>query len=204
MNIETLRLYCRIIQERSFSKGAAQRGVTQSAASQALRQLEGDLSVELLDRSKRPFDITEEGARFYEACRKLLGEFDQVCTDISHGIGEVHGQVRVRRHLLGGAPPDGRLHAAVSRLVSPGAGSSGMPASREGGAIGSGRYGRRRDSLLPPARQGAAGRALQGGAHVLRIASGAPTGFSPHGENYPISQASRSWRSMATSISAAR
>ena len=41
MNIETLRLYCRIIQEKSFSKGAAQSGVTQSAASQALRQLEG-------------------------------------------------------------------------------------------------------------------------------------------------------------------
>ena len=95
MNIETLRLYCRIIQERSFSKGAAQSGVTQSAASQALRQLEGDLSVELLDRSKRPFGITEEGARFYEACRRMLGEFDQVCAEISHGIGEVHGQVRV-------------------------------------------------------------------------------------------------------------
>lgn len=95
MNIESLRLYCRIIQERSFSKGAAQSGVTQSAASQALRQLEGDLSVELLDRSKRPFGITEEGARFYEACRKLLGEFDQVCAEISHGIGEVHGEVHV-------------------------------------------------------------------------------------------------------------
>ena len=95
MNIETLRLYCRVIQERSFSKGAALSGVTQSAASQALRQLEGDLSVELLDRSKRPFGVTEEGARFYEACRKMLGEFDQVCAEISHGIGEVHGQVRV-------------------------------------------------------------------------------------------------------------
>lgn len=95
MNIETLRLYCRIIQERSFSRGAAGCGVTQSAASQAIRQLEEDLSAGLLDRSKRPFDVTEEGARFYEACRELLGGFDQVCADISHGVGEVRGQVRV-------------------------------------------------------------------------------------------------------------
>ncbi len=95
MNLETLRLYCEIIRQGSFSKGAAQSGVTQSAASQAIRQLEGDLNVQLLDRSKRPFDLTEEGARFYDACRELLGGFDQVCSEISHGIGEVHGQIRV-------------------------------------------------------------------------------------------------------------
>ncbi len=95
MNIETLRLYCRIVRERSFSKGAAGGGVTQSAASQAIRQLEGDLSVELLDRSKRPFDVTEEGERFYEACRELLGGFDQVCSEISRGVGEARGQVHV-------------------------------------------------------------------------------------------------------------
>lgn len=95
MNVETLRLYCEIIRQGSFSRGAAQCGVTQSAASQAIRQLEGELSVQLLDRSKRPFDLTEEGARFYDACRELLGGFDQVCSEISHGIGEVHGQIRV-------------------------------------------------------------------------------------------------------------
>ncbi len=95
MNIESLRMYCRVVQERSFSKGAAQCGVTQSAASQAIRQIEADLEVALLDRGRRPFDVTEEGARFYEACRKLLGEFDQVCSEISHGIGEAHGQVHV-------------------------------------------------------------------------------------------------------------
>ncbi len=95
MNVETLRLYCRVVQEKSFSRGAARCGVTQPAASQALRQLEEELRVALLDRSKRPFEVTEEGHRFYEACRRLLGEFDQVCAEISRGIGEVHGQVHV-------------------------------------------------------------------------------------------------------------
>src|SRR6185503_3228638 len=43
MNLETLKLYCDVVRLRSFSRGAATNAVSQSAASQAIQQLEGDL-----------------------------------------------------------------------------------------------------------------------------------------------------------------
>ncbi|MFQ5521241.1 MAG: LysR family transcriptional regulator, partial [Candidatus Methylomirabilia bacterium] len=60
MNLETLKLYCDVVRLHSFSRGAAANEVSQSAASQAIRQLEADLDAPLLDRTKRPFTVTSE------------------------------------------------------------------------------------------------------------------------------------------------
>lgn len=95
MNIDILRLYCHVVQTNSFSRGAQESGVTQSAASQSIRQLEGDLDVTLLDRSKRPFAVTAQGEKFYKACRDLLEGFDRVRDDLARDKRRVEGTVRV-------------------------------------------------------------------------------------------------------------
>ena len=61
MNLETLQLYCDVVRLRSISRGAAANTVSQSAASQAVQQLEGILGVALIDRGKRPLTPTPEG-----------------------------------------------------------------------------------------------------------------------------------------------
>src|SRR6184192_2488187 len=61
MHLETLRLYCDVVRLRSFSRGAEQNFVSQSAASQAVQQLETELGVALIDRTKRPFVVTPKG-----------------------------------------------------------------------------------------------------------------------------------------------
>ncbi|HKC08157.1 MAG TPA: LysR family transcriptional regulator, partial [Methylomirabilota bacterium] len=43
VNLETLKLYCDVVRLRSFSRGAASNAVSQSAASQAIQQLEAEL-----------------------------------------------------------------------------------------------------------------------------------------------------------------
>ena len=53
MNLETLKLYCDVVRLRSFSRGAAANAVSQSAASQAIQQLEAEVDAVLLDRSRR-------------------------------------------------------------------------------------------------------------------------------------------------------
>ncbi|MEE8176777.1 MAG: LysR family transcriptional regulator [Acidobacteriota bacterium] len=95
MNLETLHLYCEIVRVHSFSRGAAENGVSQSAASQAVQQLESELHVQLLDRSKRPFALTPEGRKFYEACRTLLQNFERTRAEISQVRQELEGTVRV-------------------------------------------------------------------------------------------------------------
>ena len=66
MNLETLYLYCDVIRSNSFSLGAAANHFSQSAASQSVRQLEQELGVQLIDRTKRPFMVTTEGSIFFE------------------------------------------------------------------------------------------------------------------------------------------
>lgn len=95
VQLETLRLYCDVVRFRSVSRAAAQHGVTQSAASQAIQQLEEELDAPLLDRSRRPLQPTEEGRGFYEACRALLAGFDRARADLAAARQRVEGTVRV-------------------------------------------------------------------------------------------------------------
>ena len=95
MHLETLRLYCDVVRLRSFSRGAQLNFVSQSAASQAVQQLEADLGVALLDRSKRPFVVTAEGRAFYEACRTLLDGYEKAKAGIATMQAQLAGTVRV-------------------------------------------------------------------------------------------------------------
>jgi DNA-binding transcriptional LysR family regulator len=95
VNLETLRLYCDVVRLRSFSRAAAAGGVSQSAASQAIRQLEGELDATLLDRTRRPLEPTAEGRGFYEACRALLAGFEKARADLAASQQRVEGTVRV-------------------------------------------------------------------------------------------------------------
>ena len=95
MNLDTLKLYCDVVRLRSFSRGAAATGVSQSAASQSIQQLEGELDLTLLDRSRRPLQVTAEGRAFYEACRSLLVGFEKARAELSAAKERVEGTVRV-------------------------------------------------------------------------------------------------------------
>ena len=95
MTLETLKLYCDIVRLRSVSRGATASSVSQSAASQAIQQLEGELGAPLLDRSRRPVAPTEQGRKFYEACRTLLQGFEKARAEIGASRQRVEGTVRV-------------------------------------------------------------------------------------------------------------
>lgn len=95
MNLDTLRLYCDVVRLRSFSRAAAAGGVSQSAASQAVQQLEAELDAILLDRSRRPLEPTAEGRGFYDACRGLLAGFEKARADLAASRQRVEGTVRV-------------------------------------------------------------------------------------------------------------
>src|SRR4029434_2847816 len=95
VHLETLRLYCDVVRHRSFSRGAAQNGVSQSAASQDMQPLENERGVALLDRTKRPFVVTPEGQAFYEACRRLLESWEKAKAEIAAVKAGVDGTVRV-------------------------------------------------------------------------------------------------------------
>jgi len=95
MNFQTLSLYCEVIRSGSFSLGAAAHHISQSAASQAVRQLEVELGVTLIDRTKRPFMVTPEGRKFFESCEQLIEQFEKVKAEITQQRETLGGAVRV-------------------------------------------------------------------------------------------------------------
>jgi len=96
VNLETLRLYCDIVRFQSFSRGASANDVSQSAASQAIQQIENDVGALLIDRTRRPFTVTPEGQRFYEACRALVQGYEKAKAEIARTQqGPLNGTVRV-------------------------------------------------------------------------------------------------------------
>jgi len=95
MNIDTLRVYCDVVQHQSFSRGAAVNDVSQSAATQSVHRLERYFGVQLVDRSKRPFVLTPEGQACYEGFREVLDLYDSVEARVRSLRKEVTGTVRV-------------------------------------------------------------------------------------------------------------
>ncbi len=95
MNIETLRIFCDVVQHQSFSRGAAANEVSQSAATQSVHRMEKHFGVQLVDRSKRPFVLTPEGQACYEGFRQVLEVYDSVEARVRSLRKEITGMVRV-------------------------------------------------------------------------------------------------------------
>ena len=65
--------------------------MTQSAASQSVQHLEDFLSVQLIDRTKRPFVLTAEGQKFYDGLAGVLRQFDSLVDEVRLG-GSTSGE----------------------------------------------------------------------------------------------------------------
>ena len=84
MQIRALKIFCDVVTRRSFSKAAEDNGITQSAASQTIHQIESYFGTKLLDRSKRPFVVTEEGKVCFDHCIKLVRQFDELAARLNN------------------------------------------------------------------------------------------------------------------------
>lgn len=70
-------------------------GVTASAATQHVQELERSLGVTLLDRSTRPFTLTEAGRLYSDTCRDILRRWDEFLSAAETLKTEVEGTVRI-------------------------------------------------------------------------------------------------------------
>ncbi len=95
MQIRALKVFCDVVTRRSFSKAADDNGITQSAASQTIHQIESHFGVKLLDRSKRPFVMTEEGKVCFDHCVKLVRQFEELESRLSNLHSHSSDTVRV-------------------------------------------------------------------------------------------------------------
>lgn len=95
VHARSLKVFCDVVGRKSFSRAAAENGISQSAASQVVQQLEGHLGVRLIDRSKRPFVLTAEGDFFYQGCRRLVQRYYMLEDEVQSLHQAVSGRVNV-------------------------------------------------------------------------------------------------------------
>lgn len=95
MSLRNEELFCDVASCRSFSKAAEVNGISQSSVSQAVAQLEKRLGVELIDRSKRPLELTSLGERYFAGCLRIIEEFRELQDELYQAASRVTGRLRV-------------------------------------------------------------------------------------------------------------
>lgn len=95
MHLRNVEIFCDVVSQGSFSKAALAHEVSQSSASQAVNMLERRLGCKLIDRSKRPFELTPAGQIYYDGCRKILESFRHVEDRVQQMRNKVIGRVRL-------------------------------------------------------------------------------------------------------------
>lgn len=115
MQLKSLKVFCDIIRLGSFSKAAELNGVSQPSASQLVHQLEERLGAPLIDRSRRPFVVTEEGKLYYDGCRDLVRRYDELERLVQDTHRSSAGRLRVAAIYSVGL---GQMHRVIEEFRS--------------------------------------------------------------------------------------
>lgn len=95
MQLASLKVFCDVARHRSFSQAAQANDITQSAVSHIVSQLERRMDVQLVDRSTRPLQLTSPGQAYFEGCRALLDQYEELEAGIRKAQIDLAGVVEV-------------------------------------------------------------------------------------------------------------
>lgn len=112
---DSSKLFRDIAQFRSISRGASHNGISQSAASQHIHELERKLGISLLDRTTRPLTLTAAGRLYFDLCRDVLHREEEFSAALDDLKTQVEGGVRVASIYSIGLSEMSRLQEEFSR-----------------------------------------------------------------------------------------
>ncbi|TMA47402.1 MAG: LysR family transcriptional regulator [Deltaproteobacteria bacterium] len=128
MHLETLKVFCDVVETRSFSVAASQNFVTQSAVSQQIRTLEERYGRRLLERTRGNVQLTPAGEILYQVSKEIVQRYQDMEAQLQvvaqrvagtvrvatvHSIGLYELSVQIKRYLK--AYPQVHLHLEYSR-----------------------------------------------------------------------------------------
>jgi len=90
-----MAVFARVAEAKSFSGAARRLGVSKSAVSKQVAQLERSLKARLLNRTTRRLSLTEVGSAFYEHCARMLAEAEAAELAVSRLYAEPRGVLKV-------------------------------------------------------------------------------------------------------------
>ena len=76
--LKRMSVFAKVVECGSFTGAARQLAMSVSSISQTVSKLESELNVKLLNRSTRRIGLTEAGRIYYQGCRRMLQEVQEV------------------------------------------------------------------------------------------------------------------------------
>jgi DNA-binding transcriptional LysR family regulator len=95
MQIETLKVFCDLVESKSFSRAAVKNFISQSAVSQQVKNLESRFDTQLLRRDGKSVTTTPAGKIFFERSRAILDSFERMQLEMKSLGEDMAGSVRV-------------------------------------------------------------------------------------------------------------
>ncbi|MFT4069662.1 LysR substrate-binding domain-containing protein [Paraburkholderia sp.] len=87
VTLRQLRVFIEVARLQSFSRAGDEIGLTQSAVSRCVRELEGEIGLKLIDRTTRDVQLTDVGGNLVSSVSRLLSDLDDALREIRE-IGE--------------------------------------------------------------------------------------------------------------------
>jgi DNA-binding transcriptional LysR family regulator len=116
-----LKAFAVIVERASFARAADHLGLSASALSQMIRQLETRLGVRLLNRTTRSVAPTSLGARLYNRIRPMMQEMDAAVAEAVAANGRTAGTLRINTPGMAAkkliVPRLGRFHRTYPDVV---------------------------------------------------------------------------------------
>lgn len=100
---EAMQVFCKVVEVGSFAGAADRLGMSTSAVSRLLAQLENLLDARLLNRTTRRISLTESGQAYYQRCLQLLADLAETEEMVSTNTANPRGTLRLTAPLSFGA-----------------------------------------------------------------------------------------------------
>lgn len=100
-SLSGLLAFVRTVEVQSFVAAGERLGISASAVGKSVARLEDKLGVRLLNRSTRRLRLTEEGAMFFERCRRIVEDIAEAEAELSRLLEAPRGKLRVSVPAIG-------------------------------------------------------------------------------------------------------
>jgi len=95
MNIQTFKIFCDLVETKSFSKAADINSISQSAVSQQIRNLEKRYQVNLVERGKGSLALTQEGKIYHDYSIQILSTFKDLEDHLDNYSDIISGEIKL-------------------------------------------------------------------------------------------------------------
>lgn len=95
MTFTQLEILSLVVESRGFTAAALQLSISQSAVSHAIKSLESELGVELLERHPGGLEVTEVGRQVLVRAREMLGLAEAMRQEVNDVRGLKRGSLRI-------------------------------------------------------------------------------------------------------------